>query len=138
MLEDFPSATWSISFILAKIRTYMYMLPSVWPMGFKCLCHHLYSWSGCVGACPSVCWLQCLAVCVVQVSVLPAPGPARGRPETPSCEYARVPWGRPCPGPERCESGVLLAPARSAACARWGVLADLCSLVLSFQWCADR
>jgi len=86
-------------------------------------------------------------VCVLHVSVLPAPGPARGRPEAPlhvSTRGSLRPGlavghrGWPCSGPEQCESGSLLSLARSGLCARWEVVADLCSLVLSFQWCADR
>lgn len=64
MVEDFPFTTWNISFILDKIWIYVYALPSVWSMGLKCLCHHLYSQSGCVGARQSVRWPQSLAVCV--------------------------------------------------------------------------
>lgn len=89
MVEDFSFTTWNISFIRDKIGIYVYALPSVWSMGLKCLCHRLYSWSGCVGARQSVWWLESLALCVcrecfahVNVSLRPASGPARGRPQS--------------------------------------------------------
>lgn len=44
----------------------------------------------------------------------------------------------PCSAPEWFECGTLLSVTWSGVCAWWEVMADLCSLVLSFQWCADR
>lgn len=106
----------------------------------------------CDGWSPLLCVRECSAH--VNMSVRPASGPEQAVPAAPSewgCVGCAVPSalppgvvngsgrqrGQPCSGPEQSACS-LSCPCRGVECARWEVMADLCSLVLSFQWCADR